>query len=210
MSLRLGDIAPDFTAKTSEGDINFHQYIGEGWVVLFSHPADYTPVCTTELGTVAKYKAEFEKRNTKVIALSVDGLESHKGWIKDINETQNTTVNFPIIADEDKKVSELYDMIHPNANDKFTVRSVFVIGPDKKIKLIITYPASTGRNFEELLRVIDSLQLTAKYSVATPANWKNGEDVVIAPAITNEEAVTKFPKGFKIVKNYLRLTPQPN
>lgn len=210
MSLRLGDIAPDFTAKTSEGDINFHQYIGEGWVVLFSHPADYTPVCTTELGTVAKYKAEFEKRNTKVIALSVDGLESHQGWIKDINETQNTTVNFPIIADEDKKVSQLYDMIHPNANDKFTVRSVFVIGPDKKIKLIITYPASTGRNFEELLRVIDSLQLTAKYSVATPANWKNGEDVVIAPAITNEEAVTKFPKGFKIVKNYLRLTPQPN
>jgi alkyl hydroperoxide reductase subunit AhpC len=210
MSLRLGDIAADFTAKTSEGDINFHQYIGEGWVVLFSHPADYTPVCTTELGTVAKYKAEFEKRNTKVIALSVDGLESHKGWIKDINETQNTTVNFPIIADEDRKVSELYDMIHPNANEKFTVRSVFVVGPDKKIKLIITYPASTGRNFEELLRVIDSLQLTAKYSVATPANWKNGEDVVITPAITNEEAVTKFPKGFKIVKNYLRVTPQPN
>lgn len=210
MSLRLGDIAPDFTAKTSEGDINFHQYIGEGWVVLFSHPADYTPVCTTELGTVAKYKAEFEKRNTKVIALSVDGLESHKGWIKDINETQNTTVNFPIIADEDRKVSELYDMIHPNANEKFTVRSVFVVGPDKKIKLIITYPASTGRNFDELLRVIDSLQLTAKYSVATPANWKNGEDVVITPAISNEEAVTKFPKGFKIVKNYLRVTPQPN
>ena len=210
MSLCLGDIAPDFTAKTSEGDINFHQYIGEGWVVLFSHPADYTPVCTTELGTVAKYKAEFEKRNTKVIALSVDGLESHKGWIKDINETQNTTVNFPIIADEDRKVSELYDMIHPNANEKFTVRSVFVVGPDKKIKLIITYPASTGRNFEELLRVIDSLQLTAKYSVATPANWKNGEDVVITPAISNEEAVTKFPKGFKIVKNYFRVTPQPN
>ena len=210
MSLCLGDIAPDFTAKTSEGDINFHQYIGEGWVVLFSHPADYTPVCTTELGTVAKYKAEFEKRNTKVIALSVDGLESHKGWIKDINETQNTTVNFPIIADEDRKVSELYDMIHPNANEKFTVRSVFVVGPDKKIKLIITYPASTGRNFDELLRVIDSLQLTAKYSVATPANWKNGEDVVITPAISNEEAVTKFPKGFKIVKNYFRVTPQPN
>ena len=210
MSLRLGDIAPDFTAKTSEGDINFHQYIGEGWVVLFSHPADYTPVCTTELGTVAKYKAEFEKRNTKVIALSVDGLESHKGWSKDINETQNTTVNFPIIADEDRKVSELYDMIHPNANEKFTVRSVFVVGPDKKIKLIITYPASTGRNFDELLRVIDSLQLTAHYSVATPANWKNGEDVVITPAISNEEAVTKFPKGFKIVKNYLRVTPQQN
>ncbi|MEY3416006.1 MAG: hypothetical protein RL060_117 [Bacteroidota bacterium] len=210
MSLRLGDIAPDFTAQTSEGEISFHNYIGNGWAVLFSHPADYTPVCTTELGTVAKYKPEFEKRNTKVIALSVDGLESHKGWIKDINETQNTTVNFPIIADEDKKVSELYDMIHPNANEKFTVRSVFVVGPDKKIKLIITYPASTGRNFEELLRVIDSLQLTANYSVATPANWKAGEEVVIAPAISNEEAVTKFPKGFKIVKPYLRLTPQPN
>jgi alkyl hydroperoxide reductase subunit AhpC len=210
MSLRLGDIAPDFTAQTSEGEISFHDYIGNGWAVLFSHPADYTPVCTTELGTVAKYKPEFEKRNTKVIALSVDGLESHKGWIKDINETQNTTVNFPIIADEDRKVSELYDMIHPNANEKFTVRSVFVVGPDKKIKLIITYPASTGRNFEELLRVIDSLQLTANYSVATPANWKAGEEVVIAPAVSNEEAATKFPKGFKIVKPYLRLTPQPN
>jgi alkyl hydroperoxide reductase subunit AhpC len=210
MSLRLGDIAPDFTAQTSSGEINFHNYIGEGWVVLFSHPADYTPVCTTELGTVAKYKAEFEKRNTKVIALSVDGLESHKGWINDINETQNTIVNFPIIADEDRKVSELYDMIHPNANEKFTVRSVFVIGPDKKIKLMITYPASTGRNFEELLRVIDSLQLTADYSVATPANWKQGEDVVIAPAVSNEQAEIKFPKGFKIIKPYLRLTPQPN
>lgn len=210
MSLRLGDIAPDFTAQTSSGEINFHNYIGEGWVVLFSHPADYTPVCTTELGTVAKYKVEFEKRNTKVIALSVDGLESHKGWINDINETQNTIVNFPIIADEDRKVSELYDMIHPNANEKFTVRSVFVIGPDKKIKLMITYPASTGRNFEELLRVIDSLQLTADYSVATPANWKQGEDVVIAPAVSNEQAETKFPKGFKIIKPYLRLTPQPN
>ena len=199
MSLRLGDVAPDFTAQTTEGEISFHNYIGDSWVVLFSHPADYTPVCTTELGTVAKYKAEFEKRNTKVIALSVDGLESHKGWIKDINETQNTTVNFPIIADEDKKIAALYDMIHPNANEKFTVRSVFIIGPDKKIKLMITYPASTGRNFEELLRVIDSLQLTANYSVATPANWKAGEEVVIAPAISNEEAVTKFPKGFKIV-----------
>ena len=210
MSLRLGDVAPDFTAQTSEGEINFHNYIGTSWVVLFSHPADYTPVCTTELGTVAKYKAEFDKRNTKVIALSVDGLESHKGWIKDINETQNTTVNFPIIADEDRKVSELYDMIHPNANEKFTVRSVFVIGPDKKIKLIITYPASTGRNFDELLRVIDSLQLTADYSVATPANWKNGDKVVIAPAVSNADAETKFPKGFEIVKPYLRLTPQPN
>lgn len=210
MSLRLGDVAPDFTAQTTEGEISFHNYIGDSWVVLFSHPADYTPVCTTELGTVAKYKAEFEKRNTKVIALSVDGLESHKGWIKDINETQNTTVNFPIIADEDRKIAALYDMIHPNANEKFTVRSVFVIGPDKKIKLMITYPASTGRNFEELLRVIDSLQLTANYSVATPANWKNGEEVVIAPTVSNEEAETKFPKGFKIVKPYLRLTPQPN
>jgi len=210
MSLRLGDVAPDFTAQTSEGEINFHNYIGTSWVVLFSHPADYTPVCTTELGTVAKYKAEFDKRNTKVIALSVDGLESHKGWIKDINETQHTTVNFPIIADEDRKVSELYDMIHPNANEKFTVRSVFVIGPDKKIKLIITYPASTGRNFDELLRVIDSLQLTADYSVATPANWKNGDKVVIAPAVSNADAETKFPKGFEIVKPYLRLTPQPN
>jgi alkyl hydroperoxide reductase subunit AhpC len=210
MSLRLGDVAPDFTAQTTEGEISFHNYIGDSWVVLFSHPADYTPVCTTELGTVAKYKAEFEKRNTKVIALSVDGLESHKGWIKDINETQNTTVNFPIIADEDRKIAALYDMIHPNANEKFTVRSVFIIGPDKKIKLMITYPASTGRNFEELLRVIDSLQLTANYSVATPANWKAGEEVVIAPTISNEEAVTKFPKGFKMVKPYLRLTPQPN
>lgn len=210
MGLRLGDIAPNFTANTTEGVIDFHQYIGDGWVVLFSHPADYTPVCTTELGTVAKYKAEFDKRNTKVIALSVDGLESHKGWVNDINETQNTTINFPIIADEDKKVSELYDMIHPNANDKFTVRSVFVIGPDKKVKLIITYPASTGRNFDELLRVIDSLQLTANYSVATPANWKHGEEVVIAPAISTEDAKTKFPKGFKVVKPYLRLTPQPN
>ena len=210
MSLRLGDIAPDFKAKTSIGDIRFHEYLGDSWGVLFSHPADFTPVCTTELGRTAALHEEFAKRNVKVLALSVDGVASHHEWIKDINETQNTTVNFPIIADEDKKVSELYDMIHPNANDKFTVRSVFVIGPDKKIKLIITYPASTGRNFEELLRVIDSLQLTAKYSVATPANWKNGEDVVIAPAITNEEAVTKFPKGFKIVKNYLRLTPQPN
>lgn len=210
MSLRLGDIAPDFTANTSEGEINFYNYIGNGWAVLFSHPADYTPVCTTELGTVAKYKKEFDQRNTKVIALSVDGLASHQGWIKDINETQNTTVNFPIIADEDKKVSELYDMIHPNASEKFTVRSVFVVGPDKKIKLIITYPASTGRNFDEILRVIDSLQLTADYSVATPANWLDGEEVVISPAINNEDAKVKFPKGFKEVKPYLRLTPQPN
>ena len=210
MSLRLGDIAPDFTADSTEGKINFHEYLGDSWGVLFSHPADYTPVCTTELGAVAKLKEEFAKRNTKVIALSVDGLESHKGWVKDINETQNTTVNFPIIADEDRNVAQLYDMIHPEANDKFTVRSVFIIGNDKKIKLTITYPASTGRNFQELLRVIDSLQLTANYSVATPADWKHGEDVVIAPAITNEQIPDKFPKGHKEIKPYLRTTPQPN
>jgi alkyl hydroperoxide reductase subunit AhpC len=210
MALRLGDVAPNFTAETSEGTIDFYEYLGDGWGILFSHPADYTPVCTTELGTVAKLKSEFEKRNTKVMALSVDGLESHKGWIKDINETQQTVVNFPIIADEDKRVSNLYDMIHPNSNENFTVRSVFVIGNDKKIKLIITYPASTGRNFDELLRVIDSLQLTANYSVATPANWKQGEDVVIAPAIKNEDIPTKFPKGHKVIKPYLRTTPQPD
>lgn len=210
MALRLGDVAPNFEAETSEGKIDFHEYLGDGWGILFSHPADYTPVCTTELGTVAKLKEEFAKRNTKVMALSVDGLESHKGWIKDINETQSCEVNFPIIADEDRKVAELYDMIHPNSNENFTVRSVFVIGNDKKIKLIITYPASTGRNFDELLRVIDSLQLTANYSVATPANWKHGEDVVIAPAIKDEDIPTKFPKGHKVVKPYLRTTPQPD
>lgn len=209
-TIRLGDVAPNFTAKSTEGDINFHEWLGNSWGILFSHPADYTPVCTTELGTVAKYKPEFDKRNVKVVALSVDGLESHLGWVNDINETQNTTVNFPIIADEDKHVSELYDMIHPNANDKFTVRSVFVIGDDKKVKLIITYPASTGRNFDELLRVIDSLQLTAYYKVATPANWKNGDDVVIAPAITNEQIPALFPKGHTEIKPYLRMTPQPN
>ncbi|KAF2332483.1 peroxiredoxin [Flavobacterium daemonense] len=209
-TLRLGDIAPDFHAETSQGPINFYEYLGDSWGVLFSHPADFTPVCTTELGTVANYIPEFNKRNTKVIALSVDGLESHKEWIKDINETQNTEVNFPIIADEDKKVANLYDMLHPNASDKFTVRSVFVIGPDKKIKLTLTYPASTGRNFDELLRVIDSLQLTANYSVATPANWKDGEDVVIAPAIPDSDIPTKFPKGHTPIKPYLRLTPQPN
>ncbi|MDP2041649.1 MAG: peroxiredoxin [Algoriphagus sp.] len=210
MALRLGDIAPDFSAETTEGTINFHEYLGTGWGVLFSHPADYTPVCTTELGAVAKLKDEFSKRNTKVIALSVDGLESHRLWIDDINETQNTVVNFPIIADQDRKVSELYDMIHPNSNENFTVRSVFVIGPDKKIKLIITYPASTGRNFDELLRVIDSLQLTANYSVATPANWKHGEDVVVAPTIKTEDIPGKFPKGHKVIKPYLRMTPQPD
>ncbi|MFI0429004.1 peroxiredoxin [Mariniflexile sp. HMF6888] len=209
-TIRLGDVAPNFTAKSTEGNINFHEWLGNSWGILFSHPADYTPVCTTELGTVAKYKPEFDKRNVKIVALSVDGLESHKGWVKDINETQNTTVNFPIIADEDRKVSELYDMIHPNASDKFTVRSVFVIGDDKTVKLIITYPASTGRNFEELLRVIDSLQLTAYHKVATPANWKHGEDVVISPAITNEEIPAMFPKGHKEIKPYLRMTPQPN
>jgi thioredoxin-dependent peroxiredoxin len=210
MALRLGDTAPDFTAESTEGTIRFHEYLGDQWGILFSHPADYTPVCTTELGTAAKLKSEFDKRNVKMLALSVDGLDSHKGWINDINETQQTTVNFPIIADEDRKVSDLYDMIHPNSNENFTVRSVFVIGNDKKIKLIITYPASTGRNFDELLRVIDSLQLTANYSVATPANWKHGEDVVIAPAITNEQIPAKFPKGHKEIKPYLRTTPQPN
>ncbi len=208
--LRLGDEAPNFTAETTEGQINFHNWLGDGWGVLFSHPADYTPVCTTELGTVAKYTEKFNKRNVKVAALSVDGLESHHGWIKDINETQDTTVNFPIIADEDRKVSELYDMIHPNADSQLTVRSVFVISPDKKIKLTITYPASTGRNFDELIRVIDSLQLTAYHKVATPANWNQGDDCVIVPGVSNEQIPELFPKGHKEVKPYLRLTPQPN
>lgn len=210
MSLRLGDEAPNFTADTTEGKINFHEWIGNNWTVLFSHPADFTPVCTTELGYTAKLKDEFAKRGVKVLALSVDGIVSHHEWIKDIEETQHCHMNFPIIADPDKKVAELYDMIHPNASEKFTVRSVFIIGPDKKIKLTITYPASTGRNFDEILRVIDSLQLTANYSVATPVNWKQGEEVVIAPAISDADAVTKFPKGFKRIKPYLRLTPQPN
>ncbi len=207
-TIRLGDEAPNFTAQSTVGEVNFHSWLGNSWGILFSHPADYTPVCTTELGTVAKYKTEFDKRNVKVVALSVDGLESHHGWINDINETQDTTVNFPIIADEDKKVSALYDMIHPNSDDKMTVRSVFVIAPDKKVKLIITYPASTGRNFDELLRVIDSLQLTAYKKVATPANWESGEDCVILPSVSNEEAEKLFPKGFVEVKPYLRLTPQ--
>ncbi len=210
MALRLGDLAPDFKAETSEGTVEFHKWLGDSWGVLFSHPADYTPVCTTELGAVSKLRDEFVKRNVKVIALSVDDLASHQGWIGDINETQETEVNFPIIADSEYKVSNLYDMVHPNANDKFTVRSVFVIGADKKVKLIITYPASTGRNFVELLRVIDSLQLTANFSVATPANWKDGEDVVISPAIKTEDAYAKFPKGVKVIKPYLRMTPQPN
>ena len=208
--LRLGDEAPNFDAETTMGKINFYEYLGDSWGILFSHPADYTPVCTTELGAVAKYKDAFEKRNVKVMALSVDGLESHQGWIGDINETQGTEVNFPIIADEDKRIANLYDMIHPNASDTLTVRSVYVIGPDKKIKLIIVYPASTGRNFDELIRVIDSLQLTANHKVATPANWKEGEDVVISPSISNEDAEKMFPKGFREVKSYLRMTPQPN
>lgn len=209
-TIRLGDEAPNFTAQTTEGEINFHEWLGDSWGILFSHPADYTPVCTTELGTVAKYKEEFDKRNVKAIALSVDGLESHKGWINDINDTQNTTVNFPIIADEDHKVADLYDMIHPNADSKHTVRSVFLIAPDKTVKLTITYPASTGRNFDEVLRVIDSLQLTAYYKVATPANWNDGDDCVIVPAVSNEEASKLFPKGFEEVRSYLRMTPQPN
>ncbi len=210
MALRLGDVVPNFQAMTTEGQIDFYQWMGDGWTVLFSHPKDYTPVCTTELGYMSKIKKEFEKRGVKVIAVSVDPIESHKGWINDINETQNTKVNYPLIADPDRKVATLYDMIHPNAADNQTVRSVFVIGPDKKVKLSITYPASTGRNFDELLRVIDSLQLTAKYSVATPVNWKNGEDCIIVPAVTNEEADKKFPKGYKVIKPYLRVTPQPN
>ncbi len=210
MAIRLGDIAPDFTAETSQGKIEFHKWLGDSWGILFSHPADFTPVCTTELGSVAKLQEEFKKRNVKTIALSVDPVESHLNWIKDINETQNTNVNYPIIADPIFEVSKLYDFVHPNASDKFTVRSVVIIGPDKKVKLIITYPASTGRNFNEILRVIDSLQLTANYNVATPANWENGEDVVIIPAIKDEDIAEKFPKGYKRVKPYLRITPQPN
>jgi len=210
MSLRLGDTAPDFSAETSEGPIRFHEWLGSGWGILFSHPKDYTPVCTTELGTVAKMKREFEKRGVKVIAVSVDPVESHKGWICDINETQGTTMNFPIIADPDKKVAGLYDMIHPNVDDTATVRSVFVIGPDKKIKLTLTYPASTGRNFLEILRVIDALQLTAKYKVATPANWEDGQDCIITLAVKDEEIPALFPKGSRRVKPYLRYTPQPN
>ncbi|HAV62149.1 MAG TPA: peroxidase [Verrucomicrobiales bacterium] len=210
MALRLGDLAPNFTAETTEGKIDFHQWLGDGWGVLFSHPADYTPVCTTELGMAARLKDEFTRRNVKVLAISVDPLDSHRGWISDINETQGCTMNFPIIADPDKKVASLYDMIHPNADDKATVRSVFVIGPDKKIKLTITYPASTGRNFAEILRVIDSLQLTAKHKVATPVNWQDGQDCIVVPALSDEEATKLFPKGFKKIKPYLRVTPQPN
>ncbi len=210
MALRLGDIAPNFKAQTSIGEIDLYEYLGDGWGVLFSHPADYTPVCTTELGKTAQLAEEFRKRNVKVLALSVDTLDRHTGWVNDINETQHTNVNFPIISDADRKVSDLYDMIHPNASETATVRSLFIIGPDKKIKLMITYPASTGRNFVEVLRVIDSLQLTANYSVATPADWKEGEDVIVVPAVSTEDAIKKFPKGLNIVKPYLRYTPQPN
>jgi thioredoxin-dependent peroxiredoxin len=210
MAIRLGDEAPNFTAETTEGTIDFHEWIGEGWAILFSHPADYTPVCTTELGTVAKLKPEFDKRNVKVVGLSVDPLDSHNGWISDINETQGTTVNFPIIADSERVVADLYDMIHPNALNNLTVRSVFVVGPDKKVKLTLTYPASTGRNFDEILRIVDSLQLTSDYSVATPANWKDGDDCIVVPALSDEEAKAKFPKGFTPIKPYLRVTPQPN
>ncbi len=208
-TIRLGDIAPDFTADSSVGTINLYNYLGDGWGILFSHPADFTPVCTTELGTASKFKAEFDKRNVKMLALSVDGKDSHNEWIKDINETQNTTVNFPIIADEDKKVSSLYDMIHPNADNNLTVRSVYIIAPDKTVKLTITYPASTGRNFHELLRVIDSLQLTAYHKVATPANWNQGEDVVVSPSIPTDEARDMFTKGVEEIKPYLRMTPDP-
>ncbi len=210
MAIRLGDTAPDFTAESSEGTIEFHKWLGDSWGVLFSHPKDYTPVCTTELGRVANLKGEFEKRGVKVLALSVDPVDSHKGWIQDINETQSCTVNYPIIADPERKIATMYDMIHPNALDNLTVRTVFIIGPDKKVKLSLTYPASTGRNFDEILRVIDSLQLTANYQVATPVDWKHGDDCVVVPAIKTEDIPAKFPKGHKVIKPYLRTTPQPN
>jgi len=210
MSIKLGEIAPNFDAKTTQGDINFYEYLGDGWGILFSHPADFTPVCTTELGTVAKLKSEFEKRNTKVIALSVDTLSDHHKWIEDINDTQNTEVNYPLIADEDKRISEAYGMINPGITEKATVRSVFIIAPDKKVKLTLTYPPSTGRNFDEILRVLDSLQLTAYHSVATPVNWENGQEVVILPSVTDEEIPKKFPKGYRKIRDYLRITDQPN
>lgn len=210
MSLRLGDVAPNFKAQTTIGEIDFYEYLGDGWGILFSHPADYTPVCTTELGKTALLQDEFAKRNTKVLALSVDALDRHAGWVNDINETQKVTVGFPIIADHDKSIANTYGMIHPNASETFTVRSLFIIGPDRKVKLMITYPASTGRNFHEVLRVLDSLQLTANYSVATPADWKEGEDVIVVPAVSTEDAIKKFPKGVNVVKPYLRYTPQPN
>ena len=210
MAVRIGDEAPNFTADTTEGKIDFHEWKAGKWAVLFSHPRDFTPVCTTELGAVAKLKSEFDKRNTKVVAVSVDPMESHQGWIGDINEVCNTQVNFPLIADPEKKVADLYDMIHPNASDTATVRSVFVVGPDNKVKLMLTYPASTGRNFQEILRAIDSLQLTAGYKVATPADWKQGDDVIIVPAVSDDDAKKQFPNGFKTVKPYLRVTKQPN
>lgn len=210
MSIRIGDVAPNFQATTSVGEIDFYEYLGDSWGVLFSHPADYTPVCTTELGRTASLQGEFDKRNVKVLALSVDPVDSHMGWIKDINETQNTNVEFPIIADPNKSVANLYDMIHPNASETFTVRSLFVIDPDKKVKLMIIYPASTGRNFDEVLRVIDSLQLSAEYNIATPADWKDGEDVIISNSVKDEDIAAKFPKGHTMIKPYLRTTPQPN
>ena len=210
MSIRLGELAPDFTAESSAGTLSFHEWLGNNWGILFSHPADFTPVCTTELGAMAKLRDEFARRNVRVVALSTDSVESHRQWIGDINETQQTDVNFPIIADTDYKVARLYDMIHPEVSDKFTVRSVFVIGPDKKVKLTLTYPASTGRNFDELLRVVDSLQLTAGYSVATPANWKDGEDVIITAAVKDDDIPARFPKGYTRVRPWLRVTPQPN
>jgi alkyl hydroperoxide reductase subunit AhpC len=210
MSLRLGDTAPNFKAQTTIGEIDLYEYLGNGWGVLFSHPADYTPVCTTELGMTALLQDEFAKHNAKVLAVSVDPLDSHKGWINDINETQNCNVQYPIIADPDKKVAQLYDMIHPNASETHTVRSLFIIGPDKKIKLIITYPASTGRNFQEVLRVLESLQLTSEYSVSTPADWKHGEDVIVSGSVKTEDIPARFPKGHKVIKPYLRTTPQPN
>lgn len=210
MGLQLGDEAPNFTAETTEGTLTLHDWLGDGWGILFSHPKDYTPVCTTELGTAAKLKADFDKRGVKMLAISIDSLEDHEGWINDINETQNTTVNFPLIADPDGTVANLYGMIHPNASDTMTVRSVFIIGPDKKIKLMLTYPAATGRNFDEILRVVDSLQLTANYKVATPANWRDGEDCIIVPAVADADIPANFPKGHTTIKPYLRYTPQPN
>jgi alkyl hydroperoxide reductase subunit AhpC len=210
MAVRLGDTAPDFIAETTEGTVNFHEWLGGSWGILFSHPKDFTPVCTTELAAFSKAKGEFDKRNTKLIGLSVDSVESHNTWDKDIAETQGQSVNFPVIGDSDRKVADLYDMIHPNANNTLTVRSVFVIGPDKKVKLTITYPASTGRNVDEVVRVLDSLQLTAGYSVSTPVNWKDGDDVIVAPALSDEDAEKRFPKGFKTLKPYLWVTPQPN
>jgi len=210
MAIRLGDEAPNFTADTTEGSIDFHEWLGDSWGILFSHPKDFTPVCTTELGYVAKLKPEWDKRNVKVIGLSVDSSENHDKWSADIEETQGARINFPLISDPDKKVSDLYDMIHPNASDTVTVRTVFVVGPDKKVKATLTYPQSAGRNFDEILRLVDSLQLSAGYSVSTPVNWKDGEDVIIMPSVSDEDAKGKFPKGWKAVKPYLRLTPQPN